>query len=33
MESLLKFQQLNSELSQMKHTQEVSESDLQAVKI
>ena len=33
MESTATFQQLNSELSHMKHTQEVSKSDLQAVKI
>ena len=33
MESPLKFQQLNSELPHMKHTQEVSKSDLQAVKM
>ena len=30
MESPLKFQQLNSELSHTKHTQEVSKSDLQS---
>ena len=33
MESPLKFQKLNSELSHMKHSQEVSKLDLQAVKI
>ena len=33
MESTATFQQLNSELSYMKHSQEVSKSDLQAVKI
>ena len=30
---ITKFQQLNSELLHMKHSQEVSKSDLQAVKI
>ena len=33
MESRLKFQHLNSELSHMKHSQEVFQSDLQAVEI
>ena len=33
MESLMKFQQLNAELSHMKHSQGVSKLDLQAVKI
>ena len=31
--TIVKISQLNSELSHMKHSQEVSKSDLQAVKI
>ena len=31
--AIIKFQQLNSEFSYMKHFQEMSQSDLQAVKI
>ena len=33
MNSPMKFQQLNSELSHMKHSQELYQSDLQALKI